>query len=46
MEPNPAPPPLPFAVQAGLESFVGQLRATFADELLSVVLYGGLAKGE
>ena len=43
---EPTLPPLPFAVQAGLDGFVGQLRATFGAELLSVVLYGGLAKGE
>jgi len=39
-------PSLPNAVQEGLERLGNQLREAFGEQLLSIILYGGLARGE
>lgn len=45
----PAPqtaPPIPAPVESALEKFCATLQTALGDQLLSVLLYGGLAKGE
>ena len=39
-------PALPETIRHGLTRFCTQLTAALGDQLLAVVLYGGLAKGE
>lgn len=39
-------PALPAAVRQGLEKFTTQVREALGDQLVSLILYGGLAKGE
>lgn len=40
------PSPIPAPVEAALQQFCSALHAALGDQLLSVLLYGGLAKGE
>ena len=40
------PPPIPAPVEAALQTFCATLHAALGDQLLSVLLYGGLARGE
>ena len=44
MTTNEAAPAIPARVQTGLDQFCGRLKDLFGQQLVSVILYGGVAK--